>query len=101
MNKKWDAGFITNGFLAGLVALRAPCYWVSPLGSIILGGVAGGIVILATESWSTSGSTIPVGAWPCTACAASGERCRSGLFACGKYHPVGSSATGVPMPDAA
>ena len=27
---KWDAGAITNGFLAGLVAITCPCYWVSP-----------------------------------------------------------------------
>ena len=27
--KKWDAGYTTNGFLAGLVAITCPCYWVS------------------------------------------------------------------------
>ena len=31
--KKWDAGIITNGFLAGLVAITCPCYWVSPTGA--------------------------------------------------------------------
>ena len=31
--KKWDAGAITNGFLAGLVAITCPCYWVSPAGA--------------------------------------------------------------------
>ena len=34
MTKKWDAGFTTNGFLAGLVAITCPCYWVSPTGSV-------------------------------------------------------------------
>ncbi len=29
MTKKWDAGYTTNGFLAGLVAITCPCYWVS------------------------------------------------------------------------
>ena len=41
MTKKWDAGFTTNGFLAGLVAITCPCYWVSPTGAVLLGGVAG------------------------------------------------------------
>jgi Amt family ammonium transporter len=39
-NKKWDAGYTTNGFLAGLVAITCPCYWVSPTGSVLLGGIA-------------------------------------------------------------
>ena len=34
-------GFTTNGFLAGLVAITCPCYWVHPLGAIFLGFVAG------------------------------------------------------------
>jgi Amt family ammonium transporter len=37
MSKKWDAGSPSNGFLAGLVAITCPCYWVSPTGAIILG----------------------------------------------------------------
>ena len=30
--KKWDFGMSVNGFLAGLVAITCPCYWVSPCG---------------------------------------------------------------------
>src|SRR5207248_8549028 len=45
-SKKWDVGFTINGFLAGLVAITCPCYWVSPTGSILLGGVAGVLVVL-------------------------------------------------------
>ena len=41
MTKKWDAGYTTNGFLAGLVAITCPCYWVSPTGAVLLGGIAG------------------------------------------------------------
>ena len=46
MSKKWDVSFTVNGFLAGLVAITCPCYWVSPTGAILLGGVAGVIVVL-------------------------------------------------------
>src|SRR6267143_2150129 len=48
-SKKWDAGFTTNGFLAGLVAITCPCYWVSPTGAILLGGIAGVIVVVAVD----------------------------------------------------
>src|SRR4051794_14450065 len=29
-SRKWDLGMSVNGFLGGLVAITAPCYWVSP-----------------------------------------------------------------------
>ena len=35
--KKWDVGITVNGFLGGLVAITCPCYWVDPLGAIIIG----------------------------------------------------------------
>ena len=41
-SKKWDVGISINGLLAGLVAITAPCYWVSPTGSIAIGVVAAG-----------------------------------------------------------
>ena len=45
LSKNWDISFTVNGFLAGLVAITCPCYWVSPTGSILLGGIAGVIVV--------------------------------------------------------
>ena len=38
---KWDLGLTVNGFLAGLVAITCPCYWVSPTGAFFIGLVAG------------------------------------------------------------
>jgi Amt family ammonium transporter len=40
MSKKWDVSFTVNGFLAGLVAITCPCYWVSPAGSLAIGATA-------------------------------------------------------------
>ena len=48
-SKKWDVGISINGLLAGLVAITAPCYWVSATGSIAIGVVAGVIMILAVD----------------------------------------------------
>jgi Amt family ammonium transporter len=40
-SKKWDLGMSLNGFLGGLVAITAPCYWVSPTSAVIIGAIAG------------------------------------------------------------
>ncbi len=47
--KKWDTTAIINGFLAGLVAITCPCYWVSGVGACVIGAVAGVLVIVAME----------------------------------------------------
>src|SRR3954467_11016086 len=46
---KWDTGITINGFLAGLVAITAPCYWVSPFGAICIGGIAGVLMVFAVD----------------------------------------------------
>src|ERR1700754_2045435 len=61
-NKVWDCGMTVNGFLAGLVAITCPCYWVSPLGAIITGAAAGGIVILGVDLFEYLRVDDPVGA---------------------------------------
>ena len=45
--KKPDASMMLNGALAGLVALTAPCYTVSPVGALIIGLTAGMLVVLS------------------------------------------------------
>lgn len=45
--KKPDASMALNGALAGLVAITCPCDGVSPVASIIIGAVAGVLVVLS------------------------------------------------------
>jgi ammonium transporter, Amt family len=93
-SKKWDAGFTTNGFLAGLVAITCPCYWVSPTGAILLGGVAGVIVVLGVELLEWLRIDDPIGAVPVHGICGIWGTVSLGLFACGKY-----GATGPVAPD--
>lgn len=43
--KKWEATMALNGVLAGLVAITAPCPWVSIGGALCIGGIAGVLVV--------------------------------------------------------
>lgn len=43
--KNADASMTLNGVLAGLVAITAPCYTVTPVGAIIIGLLAGALVV--------------------------------------------------------
>jgi Amt family ammonium transporter len=43
---KADPGMIANGMLAGLVAITAPCAFVTSLSSVIIGAIAGILVIV-------------------------------------------------------
>ncbi len=47
--KKPDASMTLNGALAGLVAITAPCAVVSPGNAIIIGIIAGGLVVISVE----------------------------------------------------
>ncbi len=47
ISKKPDASMSLNGALAGLVAITAPCYTVTPMGAVIIGAIAGAIVVLS------------------------------------------------------
>jgi Amt family ammonium transporter len=94
--KKWDAGAITNGFLAGLVAITCPCYWVSPTGACILGAIAGVIVILGVDLLEYVRIDDPIGAWPVHGLCGIWGTLSLGLFASGQFNVSGSSPTGVP-----
>ncbi|PWT94125.1 MAG: ammonium transporter [Blastocatellia bacterium] len=90
--KKWDLGYTVNGFLAGLVAITCPCYWVSPTGSIILGGVAGVLVVLGLELLEWLRIDDPIGAVPVHGFCGIWGTLSLGLFACGKYGITGALA---------
>jgi Amt family ammonium transporter len=96
MVQKWDTPGIVNGFLAGLVAITCPCYWVSPVGACILGAVAGVLVILAMELLEYLHIDDPVGAFPVHGVCGIWGTISLGLFASGEYQAAGSSPFGVP-----
>jgi ammonium transporter, Amt family len=92
MSKKWDLSFTVNGFLAGLVAITCPCYWVSPLGAILLGGVAGVIVVLGVELLEYLRIDDPIGAVPVHGICGIWGTLSLGLFASGEFGATGQFA---------
>jgi Amt family ammonium transporter len=92
--KTWDVSFTVNGFLAGLVAITCPCYWVSPTGAILLGGIAGVIVVVAVDVLEWLKIDDPIGAVPVHGVCGIWGTLSLGLFACGQY-----GATGPLAPD--
>ena len=59
---KPDLGMTLNGCLAGLVAITAPCAYVTVWGSVIIGSIAGVIVVLAVMGFDRIKIDDPVGA---------------------------------------
>jgi Amt family ammonium transporter len=86
---KFDLGFTINGFLAGLVAITCPCYWVSPLGATILGGVAGFIVFGGVKLLEYLRIDDPIGAVPVHGFAGIWGTLSLGLFATGQFGITG------------
>src|SRR4029079_7424801 len=92
LSKKWDVSFTVNGFLAGLVAITCPCYWVSPTGAILLGAVAGFLVVIGVEVLEWLRIDDPIGAVPVHGLNGIWGTLSLGLFACGKYGVTGPLA---------
>jgi Amt family ammonium transporter len=82
---KWDLGITTNAFLAGLVAITCPCYWVSPTGAFFIGIVAGVVVIWAIDALEYLRIDDPIGAVPVHMVAGIWGTLSLGLFATGAY----------------
>jgi Amt family ammonium transporter len=59
---KPDLAMIGNGVLAGLVAITAPCGAVTPVWSVVIGGIAGVLVVFAVLFFDKIKIDDPVGA---------------------------------------
>ncbi len=59
---KPDPSMMCNGMLAGLVAITAPCAFVDSWAAVLIGAVAGSIVVVSVFFWDKMGIDDPVGA---------------------------------------
>jgi Amt family ammonium transporter len=84
-NKVWDCGMTINGFLAGLVAITCPCYWVSPFGAICIGAISGPVCALVVDLLEYLRIDDPVGAVAVHGGAGIWGTLSLGLFATGQY----------------
>jgi Amt family ammonium transporter len=97
-SKKWDLGMTCNGLLGGLVAVTAPCYWVSPMGAVLIGAAAGVIVPLAVDLLEYLRIDDPIGAVAVHAGCGVWGTFAVGLFATGQFGlpgPAGADTTSV------
>ncbi|AEH44087.1 ammonium transporter [Thermodesulfatator indicus DSM 15286] len=61
---KWDLGMALNGVLAGLVAITAPCAWVESWAAVVIGIIAGIIMVAGVYLLEALKIDDPVGAVP-------------------------------------
>jgi Amt family ammonium transporter len=93
--KKYDPGMMVNGMLAGLVGITAPCAFVDSIASVVIGLIAGLLVIWSILFWEKKGIDDPVGAISVHGvCGVYGLLC-VGFFADGSY---GAGLNGVEGP---
>src|SRR3979411_2733335 len=83
--KKFDTGISVNGLLAGLAAITCPGYWVSPVGAVCIGAVAGVIVVLAVDFTEWIRVDDPCGAFAVHGVCGIWGTLSLGLFAVGNY----------------
>jgi ammonium transporter, Amt family len=98
--KKPSPGLSVNGVLAGLVAITAPCAFVSSWGAVIIGLVAGVLVCLATFALERAKIDDPVGAVPVHFVNGMWGVLAVGIFAIGNpdtaaWNGVESAVTGI------
>ncbi|HHI96984.1 MAG TPA: ammonium transporter [Thermodesulfatator atlanticus] len=62
--KKFDLGMALNGVLAGLVAITAPCAWVESWASVVIGIIAGIVLVVGVYLLEALKIDDPVGAVP-------------------------------------
>ena len=86
--KKWDMGITINGFLGGLVAITAPCYWVNAFGSVVIGLVGGIVVVIGIDLIEHLRIDDPIGAVAVHGIAGIWGTWSVGLFATGQWNDV-------------
>jgi Amt family ammonium transporter len=59
---KADPTMCCNGMLAGLVAITAPCAFVDPWAAVVIGSIAGWLVVVSVFFWERMRVDDPVGA---------------------------------------
>src|SRR5260221_11132550 len=84
-SKKWDVALTVNGFLAELVAITCPCYWVDPIGAFFIGIVGGLVVVWGIDALEYLRIDDPIGAVPVHMVGGIWGTLSLGLFAAGKY----------------
>ena len=96
--KKWELGLTVNGFLGGLVAITAPCYWVDPVGAFFI-GIGGALVVVWGLDWLEHWRIDdPIGAVPVHMLAGIWGTLSLGFFAVGRYGaptPTGADTSTV------
>jgi Amt family ammonium transporter len=93
---KWDLGLTVNGFLAGLVAITCPCYWVDPVGAFFIGIIGAVAMMIGLEVLEYMRIDDPIGAVPVHMFAGIAGTISLGLFAAAKYGastPTGASTS--------
>lgn len=92
---KPDLSMILNGCLAGLVAITAPCAWVSVESSLIIGLIAGVLVVAAVLFFDKVKLDDPVGALSVHLVNGVFGTIAVGLFADSAAAPVAGPANGL------
>ena len=90
--KRPDPTMMCNGIIAGLVAVSAGCPFIEPWAALLVGAVAGVLVIISVFFWDKAGVDDPVGALSMHLTAGIWGVLAVGLFATGKF---GSAWNGV------
>ena len=95
-SKKPDPGLSVNGVLAGLVAITAPCAFVTSTSAVVIGLIAGVIVCLVTFGIEKLRIDDPVGAVPVHFANGLWGLLAVGIFANG--NPITAGWNGVDTP---
>ena len=94
---KPDISMSCNGMLAGLVAITAPCAFVAPWAAVVIGGIAGVVVVYSVAFFDRIGIDDPCGAISVHGMCGAFGVLAVGLFADGTYgigwNGVGATST--------